>query len=207
MSFKKYLIYFLSGALAGMFIGLGGWAYLTVGRGLIGAVVFPIGLYLICKIKADLYTGRIGFLFQEDISISYLLTVLIGNIAGAVLLGLCYTCICGPSTGLMRGIYEIGLQAGFDNLELFFRSLLCGALVYLAVFLYRTEQPEFAKFLSIFFPIFIFMLCGFRHCIADMFYIFAGREFTWQAFTTWILTFGGNSIGAIGLSCILKKIK
>ena len=198
--FFKILDILVNSIIAGALIGIGGWAYLTVGKGLLGAIVFPIGLYLICKMRANLYTGKIGFLFQEDISVPYLAIVLVGNLIGATLLGLCYTWLCGPNTELIRGIYVTGYSGFLSSMEVLVKSIFCGTLVYLAIVLYRTEKSEFSKFLGVFLPIFVFVLCGFRHCIADIFYIFASQELTWQAFVTWLLAFGGNSIGALVLA-------
>ena len=202
--FKNCLFIMFFGMIAGAIIGLGGWMYLAAGNKVVGALLFPFGLYLICRLDINLYTGKIGFVSKDGPTIPYLAVTLAGNIIGAILLGLCCHWLYGPNMEpTTRGIYELGLVGFTGYLGLFVKAFLCGCLVYLAVLLYKKQTSDIGKFMVVLIPIFIFVLCGFRHCIADMFYMFATFELTWQAFVAFLITVVGNSAGSILLHLVV----
>ena len=58
--------------------------------------------------------------------------------------------------------------------DAFLRGIFCNLLVCLAVWMAMAAKDAAGKVAALFFPIFLFVLCGFEHCIANMYYIPAG---------------------------------
>ena len=55
-------------------------------------------------------------------------------------------------------------------------------------------------------PVMVFIICGFNHCIADMFYyFFAGCPEPSKAIVYFILAIAGNSVGGM-IVPLLKKL-
>lgn len=196
---KKLSSLIISGFLAGVIIGLAGYCFLllsTISK-VLGALVFPIGLWLICKLNLDLYTGKIGY-FKETY-IWTLIIMLVSNLLGAFLFGLLIHWL-NPSIGetALNLLNSKNLTDWEYIIRCFVNGFFCGALVYLAVYSYKTGTSEAGKFLGVYLPIFVFVLCGFEHCVADMFYV--GAALTYNplcAFSVIILPIISNSLGAI----------
>ena len=72
---KNRLIVFLYAILAGVAIALGGLLFILakalipdnniIAASLVGALLFPVGLLLVCYFKFNLYTGKIGMAFRN----------------------------------------------------------------------------------------------------------------------------------------------
>mgnify|MGYP003202540382 FL=1 len=58
--------------------------------------------------------------------------------------------------------------------EMLCRAILCNVLVCIAVWAAMSSEQVSGKILALYPPVAIFILCGFEHCIANMFYIPAG---------------------------------
>ena len=58
--------------------------------------------------------------------------------------------------------------------EVLCRAILCNVLVCIAVWAAMSSEQVSGKILALYPPVAIFILCGFEHCIANMFYIPAG---------------------------------
>ena len=72
--------------LAGIFIAIGGYAYLAVG-GIIGAILFSFGLLSVVTLGTPLYTGTAGFKFKKYKKWMKLPTILLANVVGCFLIG------------------------------------------------------------------------------------------------------------------------
>lgn len=187
------------GVLAGLLISIGGAVFLfCLGEGTqlgkyVGALFFCTALFCICLKGYSLYTGKIGYLFEkhkkEDISV--LLLGLLGNALGTIacgyLLAFTYPALKETAFSLCEG--KLAQGYGFALI----RACLCGVLVYLAVDIYKSEKNSLGIFLCI--PTFI--LSGYEHSIADIFYFAASGIASVQALGyLWIIILG-NSIGAL----------
>ena len=80
--------------------------------------------------------------------------------------------------------------------------MFCGLLMYIAV----TGFQKTNNFIIVIMPVMFFILCGFNHCIADMFYTFLGSN-SWKGFLHLIPTTVGNVIGANIIPHIIKNEK
>ena len=175
---KKYWSIFLYAILAGVCIGLGGTVFLRLkdaftGGNVVGALLFTIGLFTICCRGYNLFTGKACYIF--DNKPDYLLTLLViwvGNFLGCGLLALVEraTGICGDSgiNAVAAGMVESKMAASLPSL--FLLGVICNILIFLAVNGYAKNPHELGKYLSLFFGVMVFILCGTEHSVADMYY-------------------------------------
>ncbi|MBP5224280.1 MAG: formate/nitrite transporter family protein [Lachnospiraceae bacterium] len=179
-----------SGMLAGLLISIGGAVFLSCADKTVGAVGFTIGLLGVCFYGANLYTGRIGYLFDkhDKDGITDLVFGLLGNLIA--------TTLCGLLLHGMKGEAAEALctaKLAQAPLETFVRSVFCGILVYVAVNLFRDKKTPLGILIGI--PVFI--LSGFEHSIADAFYFAAAGVYTGQAALFILIVLLGNSAGAL----------
>lgn len=161
--FDRFRLGFALSILAGIFIGIAGFGYLAVG-GIFGAVLFAFGLIGVVSYKCKLFTGTAGYVTKEtwpDLS-----WILVGNLIGTFLVGL----MSKVSPMNLHEVAEriIETKMSIPGGHLFVLAIGCGFLM--------TTAVEFAKkdhWLPLLFAVPMFILCGFPHCIADSFYIFA----------------------------------
>jgi formate/nitrite transporter len=103
--------------------------------------------------------------------------------------------------------------------EAVLRGILCNVLVCVAVWMAMAAKEPAGKVLGLFFPIMVFVLCGFEHCVANMFYIPAGlmasarygvtaEGLTWGTFLgrNLLPVTIGNIIGGGGLGALFWAI-
>ena len=81
---------FIKSIFAGLMIGIAGLIYLTVPLTWIGAILFSIGLIVICTMQYNLYTGKIGYI-QSYKEIPTMLLYILGNFIGVFLISLTST--------------------------------------------------------------------------------------------------------------------
>ena len=75
---------YLHAIYAGIIIGLGASANLAIG-GLPGAVIFSFALLMICALKYDLFTGKVGAALIGEYKPLHLIGAYLGNIEGICL--------------------------------------------------------------------------------------------------------------------------
>lgn len=219
---RKNVNFFISGIIAGVFIGVGGLAYIiasSFGYKELGALSFSIGLLLVCLLGAKLYTGQIGFVIQNRYKLIAidLLIILIGNLIGATIFGSLMFLVFQNNESVMNCAQEV-VQTRLNLIELdtFYQPLItsffCGMFVFLAVYFFKILDNYFAKICLLVFLVFLFVYLGFEHCIANMFYFtFNLTNFNaLNVFLNLLITISGNSIGAIItylLTYFLRKSK
>lgn len=183
----------LLGLMAGAFIAFGASSSnvavhsitdVGLARTLAGSI-FPVGLMLIVLIGGELFTGDClmitGFLdkkYPVTAIIRVLITVFISNFVGSLMIVL-LVANSGQYdyTGGLLGAYTIKVALGKVTLSFgkaFISGILCNILVCLAVLMASTAKDIAGKIWAIFFPILAFVLGGYEHCVANMYYIPAG---------------------------------
>ena len=81
-------------------------------------------------------------------------------------------------------------------LSLFILSIFCGLLMYMAVETYRREDlPPIFRFGGLFLCISVFIMSGFEHCIANMYYFSLGNVWSWNVLGLVLVMTLGNSVG------------
>lgn len=183
----------LLGIMAGFFVAFGaesssiamhGIADVGLARTLAGAV-FPIGLMLIIFLGGELFTGDCLMamaIYSKKIPgllcLRNLVVVFISNFIGSCLMAwmINNSGQLGYSSG-GAGAFTIKVALGkatVEPVQAFISAILCNVLVCLAIFMAAAATDIAGKCLAIFFPIFVFVISGFEHCVANMYYIPAG---------------------------------
>lgn len=188
----------VSGLCAGILICLGGAVFLACENRVVGAVLFSVALLCICLKGYSLYTGKIGFIPEkhDKEAFSVLLTGLLGNLIGTVAGG--YLILFGlpAMSETAYALCEAKLTQTFP--QTLIRGFFCGILMYLAVSIFRDHKKE----IGILFCIPVFILSGFEHSVADMFYFAASGMISLQAFGFIWTVILGNTLGGMLLPAL-----
>ena len=186
----------ISGACAGILISIGGTVYLSCDNKYVGAVLFSVALLCICIKGYSLFTGKVGYLPEKHgkEEFSVLLLGLLGNFVGTVACGYLLRYVM-PAIGTSAAA-SCATKLTQTTLQTFVRAIFCGFLMYLAVSIYRDSKTV----VGIIFCIPVFILSGFEHSIADMFYFAASGIVSLRAFAFIFVVIAGNAVGAITLS-------
>lgn len=183
----------LLGIAAGFFIGIGAEASSLAMHGIsnvglartVAGAVFPIGLMLIVLLGGELFTGNCLIsmaVYDKKVKlkgmIRNLTIVYISNFIGAALMAWMIN-NCGQLNfsdgGAGAFTIKVALgKVGIDPIQAIVSGILCNVLVCLAIFMAATAKDVAGKCIAIFFPIFVFVISGFEHCVANMYYIPAG---------------------------------
>lgn len=178
---------FLGAVYAGFMIGIGGMIYLSVEDKVVGALLFSFGLLTIVTQGFFLYTGKVGFI-KSVREIKDMLLIIAGNFAGTFIAAL-----MSRAAGLKISSAELAARKLANSIpHIFFLSMLCGVMMYLAIDNHRRSK----NLLFIIAPVMIFILAGFEHSIADMFYFHLAGCYTPKAFGYLAVMLLGNGIGA-----------
>ena len=90
-------------------------------------------------------------------------------------------------------------------LSIFFLSVFCNVLIWLAVEGFKNNPHPAGKYLSLFFGVAVFILCGFEHCVANMYYFSVAGMWSWKTLA-WVLVMTlGNSVGGVVLPAAAKS--
>ena len=204
---KKNINILFKGIYAGMMIGIGGTVYLSISNSIIGAIFFSVGLLTICIYKMNLYTGMIGYIIENKLNyILTLLLTLIGNFIGTMITSLLVlnTRIANLS---VRANEISAIKINDNYLSIFILSIFCGMLMYIAVNTFKKEKDSIVRYLAIFICVIVFILSGFEHCIANMYYISLAKLWSLKAVLSMLIMILGNSVGSIFIAIFNNKIK
>ena len=183
----------LDGILAGMMVSIGGTVLLSCDNRYLGAGLFCIALLAICYFGFNLYTGKVGFLLGDhskaNLSVTFL--GLLGNLCGTLLMGFLIAAALPRLPEVAAAACEKRLLQ--LPLQTLLRGFFCGILMYVAVWIYREKQV----LTGIFFCIPVFVLSGFEHSIADMYYFFLAGSFNARSLGFLALVLIGNSLGGL----------
>lgn len=202
---KKLLKTLFLGILAGFAIGLGSFAFVmckAAGSHIVGSVAFSIGLLLVCFLGLNLYTGKIGFAIDgPKENVINLAPIYVGNIIGAVVAGYLFYFATKNLESVNAAINGVVNARVIGDADPWYRCLimssLCGVFVFLAVYGYKKFQNSGMKAFAIIMCVFIFVVTGMEHTIANMVYFSFGNAWSWNAILNIAITTAGNSIGAI----------
>lgn len=194
---SRIISLFLLGILAGLFIAFGAEASTMASFNLsadsakfglsrvAAGCVFPVGLMLVVLCGAELFTGNclmtVGWL-DKKIKLSGIVKnwtiVYLGNFIGAIILALFMN---------WSGLYESAggalgaavvktavTKVGFGFGQAVLLGIMCNMLVCLAVWMATGARSVTGKIFSCFFCIFVFIVSGFEHSVANMYFIPAG---------------------------------
>lgn len=195
---KHYADTFLYAIMGGICIALGGTAYLCTENNVIGAILFTIGLFTICTMGFNLYTGKVSYAFENKPSyIVDLIIVWLGNLGGtalaAWLLGLTRI-----GTSIAEKASEIcNVKLGDNLLSMFVLAIFCNLLIFIAVDEFNTNKHITGKYLGLLFGVVAFIFCSFEHSVADMFYFSVAGVWSVNTLCYLMIITLGNAVGGL----------
>ena len=173
---KRIVSQLSNGVIGGMLIGVGGCVSLSCDNKYIGSLLFSLGLFAIVQFGFGLYTGKVGYIpLRKPAYLLECLFTIIGNAIGTFLDAfLLQQTRIYPAIG-EKAMASVETKLGDGYLSMFVLAIFCGILMFLAVDnarISRAEGGHIEKTVGVIFCVMVFILCGFNHCIADMFYLF-----------------------------------
>lgn len=244
---------FLLGILAGMLIAFGAavtntGAHTIANVGLariVSGLLFPFGLAMVVIMGAELFTGNcliVISVLDGKAALAGMLKnwffVYCGNFAGAALVaaGCAFFGQLNYSGGGLA-VFTIQLAAGKCGLPFgnaLVMGVFCNILVTLGVLLSLAAKCIPGRLVGAYLPVAFFVICGFEHSVANMFYVPAGlfalqnpvyaakaaeaglnlSNLTWGSFLLKNLLpvtlgniIGGVAVGALMWACHLYKAR
>lgn len=184
---------FLLGIMAGAFIALGGLGSQIASvcasdpsaARVVSSVVFPIGLFMVLVGGAELFTGNCLIMIpvlSKKAKVSGMLKnwllVYLGNMVGAFLIALgasfghTYSFADGELANLV--VNTAVTKANISFSDGLIRGILCNVLVCMAVWCSFAADELAGKVFALWLPVMLFIICGFEHSVANMYFIPAG---------------------------------
>src|SRR4051794_24081968 len=218
--------YLVNAAFAGAFVGVAVVLLLSVagplaaGKSsatkLVQGSVFGIALTLVVFAGAELFTGNVMYMLQGlaagTVSAGELAAVWVASLFGNLIGSLGFAAMVnaggtmasgatpgklGPGEALVKSIVDSKNAA--TGGQLFWRSVLCNALVCLALWMAGRTRSDAAKLLVLWWALFAFIASGFEHSIANMTIfglgIFEGHANWGDLFRNLAWTVPGNIVG------------
>lgn len=188
-----FLKTFILAIFAGMFIALAGVGAAVASASiqtasvakLVGACVFPAGLAMVLVAGSELFTGNnliIIPVLEGKATVGGMLRnwviVYIGNFVGSLIVAA--LCTWGNVYALFGGALAQGIvntanaKVSMQFGEAMIKGILCNFLVCIAVWMSFGAKTVGGKIAAVFFPIMVFVVSGFEHSVANMYYISAG---------------------------------
>lgn len=183
--------------LTGFAIGIGGTVFLSCDNKVIGAVLFGTGLFTILTFGFYLYTGKVGYIVENKPKyIGEVALIWLGNLIGTYIFAklILLTRIAGIAA---KASAMCDVKVNDSPLSLFVLAIFCGMLMFIAADGYKKIEHETGKCLAIFLPVVAFILSGFEHCIANMFYFSLASAWTVKSFALLLVMSLGNAAGGM----------
>lgn len=184
---------FLLAVLAGFFIAMSGAATNTAAHSIanvgvarmVCGLLFPFGLAMVVLCGAELFTGNTLItisVLRGQAGVTGMLrnwaVVYLGNAAGAVLAAA--GCAFGGQfsySGGQLAVFTMKLAAGKCALsagDAVVLGVLCNLLVTAGVWMALSAKDLTGRVVGAYLPVAFFVICGFEHCIANLYYVPAG---------------------------------
>lgn len=196
--------------VAGVIVGIAGTIFLSqlgTDNKLLGAFLFSGGLLIVCVHSLNLFTGKVGYLVDnKPIFILDLIVMILGNVIGALIIVFVVRManieIVINTAGSV--VAEKVSKEWHESLGL---AILCGIMMYIAVEGYKRVPNDIAKVFLVIFSAMIFLMAGFEHSLANIYYFMLSGTFELKAFLYVLIMLLGNAIGAIGFNLLEKAAK
>lgn len=175
--------------LAGIFIALSGLSYIVVNTGMaslnptygkfISGVCFSFGLFAVVVAGADLFTGNILILapaLAKRITFPKMFrnwaVVYLFNFVGSVFIALLVYFASVLSPEMLAYLHKITVAKTTQSfLVLLCKGIGCNIFVCLGVWMSYACKDGVSKFCACAISIILFLICGFEHSVANMFYL------------------------------------
>lgn len=199
---------------AGVFIGIGSIVYM-MNPGIIGAVLFSIGLFGCINNKLNLFTGKVGYASEFNLRVvrDFTIMLLFNGIGIALMAGLYYSFADNSMPAMLKtatGIVNSRLTTGWFGLLI--GAIGCGMLMSHAVDRPTRSDADYNNLLSyipMLYCVPVFILSCFPHCVADIGYytvytLANGLDLT--ILPVWAVCILGNILGCQIMGRLARKI-
>ena len=204
MSKFKVLI---SSIMAGCCIGFGGIIYLMSPTKALGALCFAIGLLTIYSYGLYLYTGKVCYVFRHDVKYALQIPVIwFGNLIGTGIIALIILATRQGAAIAEAAQALCATKMSDSYMSLFLLGAFCNIMIYISVEGYNKIPYELGKYISLFLGVMVFILSGFEHSIADMFYFWAAGNWSVESVIRLLIITLGNAAGGIVFSEVKRYI-
>lgn len=170
--------------MAGVLIAIGGLALLVK-----SPLYFGFALLTICLGNLSLYTGKVGFANKKnwkDLPI-----ILLFNVVGVIISVYAFHSLACYEIALAKAQEVTQLKLSVGYIDTFISSVFCGLILFYACAVFnRFKGVEWFVWLAVT----VFVLCGFNHVIADLFYFLMAGTVSIPHLIAILL---GNSVGSI----------
>lgn len=201
---KRVIDVFLRAVMTGFAIGIGGSVYLSCDNKYMGAFLFGTGLFVILSFGFNLFTGKVGYAVENKPSyIIDLILIWLGNLTGTAIMGGMILCTRIASIGEKTA--EICSVKFNDNLlSIFILAIFCGMLMFIAADGFKKIENPVGKMLAVFLPVMAFILSGYEHCIANMFYFTIAKVWSANTVLYLLVMTMGNAVGGMFIPFVKK---
>lgn len=198
---------FISPILSGVLIGLGGCVNLMNDTKIVGAILFAIGLFTIVNYGLDLYTGKICYCLYKGYNGLNPIIIWIFNFIGTLIVALLLSLTRIAPTLIEKANILCQSKLNDNYLSLFVLGIFCNFMIFLAVDGFKNAEGQLAKTIFVFMGVIVFIMSGFEHSIADMFYFCMAHLFTIQSLICIIIITLGNTVGGIIISFLFRLVQ
>lgn len=194
---KRFVDIFLRAVMTGFAIGIGGVAYLSCDSKYVGSFLFGTGLFVILSFGFNLFTGKVGYAVENKPAyILDLVVIWLGNLVGTAAMGAMI--LCTRVSGISEKAAAICDVKFADTLpSIFILAFFCGMLMFIAADGYKNIENPVGKMLAVFLPVMAFILSGYEHCIANMFYFTIAKAWSLNALGYLMIMTLGNAAGGM----------
>lgn len=183
----------IMGIMAGMFIAFGASASSAAVHNVsdvgiaktVAGCIFPVGLMMIILVGGELFTGDcmmiMGVLDKKYSLLSMakvLALVFFSNMIGSIIIAALIN-ISGQLNYTEGALAAYTIKTAYGKAGIAFGTalssgILCNIIVCVAVIMAAASRTAIGKLFGAFFPILAFVISGYEHCVANMYYIPAG---------------------------------
>lgn len=202
---RKYIDILLRAILTGFAIGIGGIVYLSCDNKYVGSFLFGTGLFVILTFGFSLFTGKVGYAVErKPIYLIELLVIWIGNFIGTLITGLVIQMTRVGADISMKAEKLCKVKMNDSIVSILILAFFCGMLMFIAADGFKNIKNPVAQTLAVFLPVMVFILSGFEHCVANMFYFTAANMWDTGSIFYLLVMSIGNGIGGIFIPLIRK---
>ena len=202
---KTIISQFINGTIGGMLIGIGGCVSLSCDNKYVGSLLFSLGLFTIIQFGFGLFTGKIGYApLRRPAYLAECLFTLLGNTFGTFIDAFLLNRTRISAAISEKALGSVDTKLADSPLSAFILAVFCGILMFIAADGFKNIENPVGKMLVIFLPVMVFILSGFEHCVANMFYFTAGMAWSLKAFGYLLVMSVGNAIGGMFIPLIRK---
>lgn len=200
---KTHFKTLLNALFAGLFIGIAGTVYLATPNPLLGPFLFAFGLLVIICYQFKLFTGAVGYWANQrgraiaDYTL-HLAEIWLGNLAGCAIVGNLVRATRTYPAFAQRVTTLCDVKLADSAAGIFILAVFCGILMYVAVETFRHQElPGVTRTVMVFLCVSVFILSGFEHSIAGMYYFSVAGMWSADALLAIAVMTAGNAVGGM----------